>query len=61
MSGLIQAPDALVKMFTELGFKKMWINKEYQKFLKMVRQIILELLRSHAILVPHEFDIPILT
>ena len=29
-----QAPEDLQKKFIELGFKKMWINKEFQKFSK---------------------------
>lgn len=33
---LCQAPDELIKKFVDLGFKKMWVNKEYQKFQKMV-------------------------
>jgi len=27
-----QAPEELLKKYTEMGFKKMWINKEFQRF-----------------------------
>ena len=30
------APEELITKFTDYGFKKMWINKEYQKFQQMV-------------------------
>ena len=27
-----QAPEELLKKYTQMGFKKMWINKEFQRF-----------------------------
>ena len=37
MSSVV-APEEIAKDFIALGFKKMWINKEYQKFQSMVRE-----------------------
>ena len=31
-----QAPEELLKKYTEMGFKKMWINKEFQRFCSTV-------------------------
>ena len=32
------APEELIKKYTEMGFKKMWINKEFQRFKDTVSQ-----------------------
>ena len=38
-----QAPEELLKKYTEMGFKKMWINKEFQRFCSTVSVNIIKL------------------
>ena len=35
-----QAPEELLKKYTQMGFKKMWINKEFQRFCTTVSFLV---------------------
>ena len=45
-----QAPEDILKKYTEMGFKKMWINKEFQRFCSTVSSSeIMDLNLGHII------------